>query len=388
MPVAEQISRFYTERGRTAGHAKPPPLAAHGATFLRAAEGDEELALLMAAIGWCETHGGLTGPGATLKNAFGLMIPGGGGLRSFPDFATGIGYLADLLRGPLYIAGGLTTIPKIGGRYCPVDAANDPSGKNRNWVPCVTAGYRQLGGTRFLKETPMSKTLHPPLGGYAFVNLGGVAAHKTRPPYNWQSDNAADLGCPPGTKVYAIGDGVIARAPAGFGKFDWQPGSTVWGHRLTLDLDAGYPIDLAYYAHLGGYAKGIAPGVRVKEGQLLGRIGNPAWPNGPGFPAHLHIGVSPWGFSADWFLRNRLTVDPNKPGPPYVTKAFDIPILRKVGQVGCTCHISPGNEATSEPGRWQVIRDGELLFQGQYKPALAFYEEKRAYWERRNERRP
>jgi hypothetical protein len=35
------------------------------------------------------------------------------------------------------------------------------------------------------------------------------------------------------------------------------------------------------------------------------------------------------------------------------------------------------------PGYWRVTRAGETLYQSQYRPALAFYREKRAYWERK-----
>lgn len=126
-----------------------PPLARYGDIFVREAEGDEELARLMAAIGWCETRGGLDGEGPKRNNDFGLMVSGGT-LRSFPSREAAIRYLANLLRGPLYLGDGRKTVRMIGARYCPVEAANDPHGKNRHWVPCVSECYRELGGTRFL----------------------------------------------------------------------------------------------------------------------------------------------------------------------------------------------------------------------------------------------
>ena len=41
---------------------------------------------------------------------------------------------------------GLNTIEKIGSKYCPVGAANDPTGLNKNWVPGVTKIYQNLEG--------------------------------------------------------------------------------------------------------------------------------------------------------------------------------------------------------------------------------------------------
>ena len=41
---------------------------------------------------------------------------------------------------------GLNTIEKIGSKYCPVGASNDPTGLNKNWVPGVTKFYQELEG--------------------------------------------------------------------------------------------------------------------------------------------------------------------------------------------------------------------------------------------------
>lgn len=42
---------------------------------------------------------------------------------------------------------GLNTIEKIGAKYCPVGAKNDPTGINKNWVPGVTNFYNQMKGS-------------------------------------------------------------------------------------------------------------------------------------------------------------------------------------------------------------------------------------------------
>ena len=41
---------------------------------------------------------------------------------------------------------GLNTIELIGAKYCPIGAANDPNGLNKNWVPGVTKIYNSLEG--------------------------------------------------------------------------------------------------------------------------------------------------------------------------------------------------------------------------------------------------
>lgn len=45
-----------------------------------------------------------------------------------------------------YFGKGLDTIEKIGAKYCPVGASNDPTGVNQHWVPKVTQYYNNYLG--------------------------------------------------------------------------------------------------------------------------------------------------------------------------------------------------------------------------------------------------
>jgi murein DD-endopeptidase MepM/ murein hydrolase activator NlpD len=110
----------------------------------------------------------------------------------------------------------------------------------------------------------------------------GVAGHMERPLGNWHSDNALDMMARPGTPCYAVDDG---RIDPRFG-FGWSDnGATVWGFRFTLTTDDGVS---CFYQHLGRLARGVAPGARVRQGQLVGWVGNPSR-----FEAHLHFGARP-----------------------------------------------------------------------------------------------
>lgn len=117
-----------------------------------------------------------------------------------------------------------------------------------------------------------------PLGKADYTYGGGMAAHGSRAIGNWQSDRAVDLMARAGTPVYATQAGIIK---GGFG--DSGSKGTVYGKRLSV-----YSKNNAFfYQHLGRYGPGIAPGRRVRKGQLLGYIGY-----FPGKPApHLHYGV-------------------------------------------------------------------------------------------------
>ena len=81
-----------------------------------------------------------------------------------------------------------------------------------------------------------------------------------------------DLGAPRGTPVYAAGDGVISSK-----KYQRRG----YGYWLELTHAGGYK---SLYAHLSKYAAGMAEGVKVKKGQLIGYVGTSGMVTGP----HLH----------------------------------------------------------------------------------------------------
>lgn len=59
---------------------------------------------------------------------------------SYESNTKGLEAFVNLLKNN-YFGKGLDTIEKIGSKYCPVGAENDPSGVNKHWVPKVTEYY-------------------------------------------------------------------------------------------------------------------------------------------------------------------------------------------------------------------------------------------------------
>lgn len=81
--------------------------------------------------------------------------------------------------------------------------------------------------------------------------------------------HGVDYAAPAGTPVVAVGDGVvIAKGYAGGG------GNTVKIRHNTGKLVSGY-------LHLQRYAKGLAVGSRVQQGQLIGYVGSTGLSTGP-----------------------------------------------------------------------------------------------------------
>ena len=116
---------------------------------------------------------------------------------------------------------------------------------------------------------------------------------------------ATDIFAPPGTRFVAVTAGVIDEVSR---RDRWTPEeddpATRGGRFVSLIGDHG----VRYYgAHLSSVAPGIAAGVRVETGTLLGRVGNSG--NARGISPHLHFGISHPTFPGDWEVR-RGEIDP------------------------------------------------------------------------------
>ena len=84
--------------------------------------------------------------------------------------------------------------------------------------------------------------------------------------------SGVDYAAPMGSRIYASGDGVIQRA-------QWAQG---YGRYVVIRHNSEYSTG---YAHMSGFARGIKPGVRVKQGQVIGYVGSTGRSTGP----HLHF---------------------------------------------------------------------------------------------------
>ena len=83
-----------------------------------------------------------------------------------------------------------------------------------------------------------------------------------------------DYAAPRGTAIYAGGDGVVQVAKY-FGSY---------GNYIKIRHNSEFS---TAYGHMQRFAKGIRPGVRVKQGQVIGYVGSTGRSTGP----HLHYEV-------------------------------------------------------------------------------------------------
>ena len=91
-----------------------------------------------------------------------------------------------------------------------------------------------------------------------------------------------DYAAPRGTPILAAGNGVIEKAGPNSG----------YGNLIVVKHTNGYE---TYYGHQSAFAKGIRPGVRVHQGQVIGYVGSTGLSTGP----HLHFEIRVNGSPVD-----------------------------------------------------------------------------------------
>ena len=112
---------------------------------------------------------------------------------------------------------------------------------------------------------------------YTQARAGGARRH-----------DAIDIMAAEGTPVLAAANGRVE-------KLFFSPG----GGGITVYVRSPDQRWTYYYAHLQGYAPGLAEGQQVRRGQLLGRVGHSgnANPAGP----HLHFAINRMQGSEKWY---------------------------------------------------------------------------------------
>jgi murein DD-endopeptidase MepM/ murein hydrolase activator NlpD len=83
-----------------------------------------------------------------------------------------------------------------------------------------------------------------------------------------------DWAAPLGTPIYAAGNGTIEKA-------GWESG---YGKYIRIKHNYGYE---TAYGHMTAFARGVEPGVKVHQGQLIGYVGSTGQSTGP----HVHYEI-------------------------------------------------------------------------------------------------
>ena len=129
------------------------------------------------------------------------------------------------------------------------------------------AGYYQTNGKSI--EKALMKT---PINGARLSSTFGMRKHPILG-YN-KMHRGTDFAAPKGTPIMASGSGTIEVVK-------WWG---AYGKYIRIKHNSKYK---TAYAHLNNYARGIKPGVKVKQGQIIGYVGSTGRSTGP----HLHYEV-------------------------------------------------------------------------------------------------
>lgn len=119
-----------------------------------------------------------------------------------------------------------------------------------------------------------------------------------------RAHRGVDYGAPSGAPVVAVASGTVVSAT-----YD-----NANGRMVRLRHPSGYQ---TYYLHLSAFAAGIRSGVRVDQGQTIGRVGATGLATGP----HLHYGLQKNGAWVDP-LREHRNMPPGDPVPAAAMDAF------------------------------------------------------------------
>ena len=117
---------------------------------------------------------------------------------------------------------------------------------------------------KFLVRKPVSNAImRSGFGGRRHPILGFVKMH-----------TGVDWATPYGTPIFASGNGIVE-------KVGWEGG---YGKYVRLRHNNGYE---TAYGHMSAYAKGMEPGKRVRQGQVIGFVGSTGMSTG----AHVHYEI-------------------------------------------------------------------------------------------------
>ncbi|OYU46931.1 MAG: peptidase M23 [Rhizobiales bacterium PAR1] len=114
--------------------------------------------------------------------------------------------------------------------------------------------------------------IRKPIDGGELRSTFGMRRHPILRYYRMH--NGVDWAAPVGTPIRAAGSGTVRMA-------EWDSG---YGRRVEIEHNHGY---VTTYNHMSAFGPGITAGARVRQGQIVGRLGSSGLSTGP----HLHYEV-------------------------------------------------------------------------------------------------
>ena len=156
-------------------------------------------------------------------------------------------------------------------------------------------------------NTPVSETTRPAGGSGLLIPVQGVTASQLTDTFAdarsaERVHDAIDIMAPAGTPVLAVADGHVEKL------FTSKLGGLTI-YQFNRDGTLAY-----YYAHLQGYANGLAEHQPIRRGEVIGYVGSTgnASPEAP----HLHFAIFVLGPEKQWWKGDAVNPYPQLGGGP------------------------------------------------------------------------
>lgn len=136
--------------------------------------------------------------------------------------------------------------------------------------------YRESDGNEAY-YTPDGRGLNQAFLRYPleFTRISSTFGRRLHPIHrSWRSHNGTDFAAPSGTPIMASSDGRV----------NFVGNQRGYGKTIIIQHKDNYS---TLYAHLNGFAGGLAKGQRIRQGQIIGYVGMTGWATGP----HLHYEI-------------------------------------------------------------------------------------------------
>ncbi len=151
-------------------------------------------------------------------------------------------------------------------------AAMTLSGKTLKLYRYLPVGARTAEFFTAAGESVKKALLRTPVDGARLSSGFGMRLH---PILGYtKMHRGVDFAAPPGSPIMAAGDGVVESAGM----------AGAYGNLVLLKHDGAYE---TAYAHMSRIARGLRPGTRVRQGEVIGYVGATGRATGP----HLHYEV-------------------------------------------------------------------------------------------------
>ena len=250
-------------------------LSSYGSVVLEKAKKHGIDPVIFAAIAFHESGFG-TSPAIKEKNNPGGLM-GKNGLMIFSTLDDGLESMARTLHNRI-INDGLTTIEKLGSKYAPVGASNDPTGLNNHWVPNVSKIVAQLGGLTMNCESygDHNGGFPLPVGDETFMTPSVGRISSNYGPRWGRMHYGVDIAKKgAGVPIVAAADGEVSRSRR----------ESSYGNVVFIRHNINGNTYETVYAHMS--ERKVTLGDKVTKGQLIGFMGN----TGNSTGQHLHFEI-------------------------------------------------------------------------------------------------